>query len=363
MSVPASMPTIVLPKGSAQAPEIRRDACARAVVVREFGAIENATLADVPKPAARNDEVLVEFRCTAVNFVDLVMMSGKHQSKPALPFTPGKLPVGAVADVGSGVTRFKSGDRVIAMAEQGGFAEFVTMPESQCIALPPALSFTEAAAMTLVYDTAWFALRDRARMQAGESVLVLGATGGVGLAAIHLAKVMGGKVLAGVASKAKEDIVRAAGADHVIDLARDDLHDSLRVQVHAVTDGRGADIILDPLGGDIFDAALRALAWRGRLVVIGFAARRIPTVKANYLLVRNIEVTGLQISDYRKRQPEAMAACFAEVFALQEAGKLPPLPTRVYPVQQFATALHEVQDRKVRGRIVLTMDPQLSSSA
>jgi NADPH2:quinone reductase len=327
----------------------------RAVVLREFGPIENALLADVPKPQPKAGEVLVEVHATAVNFVDLVMMRGQHQSKPALPFIPGKLPVGVVAAVGSGVTRFAPGDRAIAMAEQGGFAESAVMPESQCIVLPPALSFVDAAAMTLVYDTAWFALRDRAHIAAGERVLVLGATGGVGLAAIALAKVMGATVLAGVASKDKEDIVRAAGADHVIDLARDDLHESLRAQVYALTDGRGADIILDPLGSDIFDAALRALAWRGRLVVIGFAAGRIPTIRANYLLVRNIEVSGLQISDYRKRQPEAMAQCFAEVFALHEGGKLPPLPTKTYPVEQFAAALHEVEDRKVRGRIVLTI--------
>ena len=326
----------------------------RAVVVREFGAIENATLGDVPKPQAKAGEVLVAVHGTAVNFVDLVMMSGKYQFKPALPYIPGKLPAGVVASVGSGVTRFKPGDHAIAMADQGGFAEFVAMPESQCIALPPALPLTDAAAMALIYDTAWFALRDRARMQAGESVLVLGATGGVGLAAIHLAKVMGGTVLAGVASKDKEDIVRAAGADHVIDLARADLHEGLRAQVHAVTDKRGVDIILDPLGGDIFDAALRALAWRGRLVVIGFAAGRIPTIKANYLLVKNIEVSGLQLSDYHRRRPDLVAACYAEIFALHAAGKLPPLPIKTYPLEQFAAALHEVQDRKVRGRIVLT---------
>jgi NADPH2:quinone reductase len=326
----------------------------RAVVVREFGGIENAALADMPKPAPKAGEVLLEVRATAVNFVDLVMMSGKYQFKPALPFIPGKLPAGVVSAAGGGATRFKPGDRVIAMAEQGGFAEFVAAPESQCIALPPSLSFTEAAAMALVYDTAYFALRDRARMQAGESVLVLGATGGVGLAAIQLAKVMGGRVLAGVASKDKEDIVRTAGADAVIDLESGDLHESLRAQVHAQTDKRGVDIIIDMLGGDIFDAAIRALAWRGRLVVIGFAAGRIPTIKANYLLVKNIEVSGLQISDYRKRRPDDMVACFMDVFEWHKAGKLRPLPTRTYPLDEFAAAMRDIRDRKARGRVVLT---------
>ena len=328
----------------------------RAVVVHEFGGIENAKLADMPKPAPKAGEVLLEARAVSVNFVDLVMMSGKYQFKPELPFIPGKLPAGVVAAVGSGVTKFKPGDHAIAMAEQGGFAEFVAMPEGQCIPLPSALPFTEAAAMALVYDTAYFALRDRARIAPGESVLVLGATGGVGLAAIQLAKVMGAsKVLAGVSSKDKEPIVRDAGADAVIDLARPDLQDSLREQVYAQVGKGGVDIILDMLGGDMFDAGVRALAWRGRLVVIGFAAGRIPTIKANYLLVKNIEVSGMQVSDYRKRRPDDMAACFKQIFAWHAASKLKPLPTKVYPLEQFATAMHDIQDRKQRGRVVLSL--------
>jgi NADPH2:quinone reductase len=241
------------------------------------------------------------------------------------------------------------------MAERGGFAEFVAVPENQCIPLPAALPFTEAAAMALIYDTAYFALRDRARIQSGETVLVLGATGGVGLAAIQLAKAMGGKVLAAVSSLDKADIVRAAGADAIIDLAAADLNESLRAQVYAQTKQRGAEIVLDMLGGDFFDAAIRALAWRGRLVVIGFAAGRIPTLKMNYLLLKNIEVSGMQISDYRKRMPDEMQACFAEIFALYAARKLKPLPTKTYPIAQFAAAMHEIADRKVRGRVVLTM--------
>ena len=203
----------------------------KAVVIREFGGIENASLGDMPKPEPKAGELLLEIKATAVNFVDLVMMDGTYQFKPQLPFVPGKLPAGIVAAVGAGVTAFKPGDHAIAMAEQGGFAEFVVMPENQCIKLPPSLPFDEAAAMSLIYDTAYFALRDRARIKAGESVLVLGATGGVGLAAVQLAKAFGATVLAGVSSKDKTDIVRAAGADHVIDLAAPDLKESLRSQV------------------------------------------------------------------------------------------------------------------------------------
>ena len=241
------------------------------------------------------------------------------------------------------------------MAESAGFAEFAVMPEGQCIKLPPALPFNEAASMALVYDTAYFALKDRGRIAPGETVLVLGATGGVGLAAIQLAKAFGGKVFAAVASKDKEDIVRAAGADAIVDLSVPDLHEGLRQQVFALTGKKGVDIIVDMLGGDMFDAAVRALAWCGRLIVIGFASGRIPSLKMNYVLVKNIEVSGMQISDYRKRKPADMQAAFADIYAMHAAGKLKPLPTKVYPIEQFAEALADIRDRKVRGRIVLTM--------
>ena len=327
----------------------------RAVVVHEFGDIENASLGDMPKPAPKPGEVLLEVHAVSVNFVDLVMMSGSYQFKPALPFIPGKLPVGVVAAIGDGVTKFKPGDRALLMAESSSFAEFAVMPENQCIKLPASLPFEEAASMALVYDTAYFALKDRGRIQPGETVLVLGATGGVGLAAIQLAKAFGAKVLAAVASKDKEDIVRAAGADAIVDLSMPDLHESLRAQVFALTDKKGVNIIVDMLGGDMFDAAVRALAWCGRLIVIGFASGRIPSLKMNYVLVKNIEVSGMQISDYRKRRPADMQAAFADIYALHAMGKLKPLPTKVYPIEQFAEALRDIKDRKVRGRIVLTM--------
>ena len=209
--------------------------------------------------------------------------------------------------------------------------------------------------MALIYDTAYFALKERGRIQPGESVLILGATGGVGLAAIQLAKAMGGKVLAAVASKSKEDIVRAAGADEIIDLSAPDLRESLRAQVYEKVGKGGVDIIIDMLGGDPFDAAVRALGWNGRLVIIGFASGRVPSLKMNYVLVKNIEVSGMQISDYRKRRPADMQACFRQIFEWHANGKLKPLPTTVYPLEQFAAAMHAIQDRTVRGRVVLTM--------
>jgi NADPH2:quinone reductase len=326
----------------------------RAVIVREFGPVEMATFGEFPKPVAGPHDVLLEVHATAANFVDLLVIAGQYQFLPERPFVPGKLPAGVVAEVGTAVKTLRPGDRVLAMAEHGGYGEFVAVPETQCFRLPAKMPFVDAAAMALVYDTSWFALRDRARYQVGDTVLVLGATGGVGLASIQLAKSMGAKVLAGVSSRDKANIARQAGADAVIDLSRPDLQDSLRAQVFELTGNRGADIILDPVGGDVFDAALRALAWRGRLVVIGFAAGRIPTIKANYILLKNIEVIGLQISDYRKRMPGQMAVCFGEIFALYEAGKIKPAPTTVLPIANYATALGDIRDRRAHGRIVLS---------
>jgi NADPH2:quinone reductase len=326
----------------------------RAVVVREFGGIDKASLGEVPKPAPKTGEVMIEVHAVSVNFVDLVMIGGTYQFKPTLPFTPGKLPVGIVAAVGDGVKNFRVGDRALLMAESGGFTEFVVMPEEQCVKLPTSLPFAEAAAMALVYDTAHFALKERGRIKPGDNVLILGATGGVGLAAIQLAKAWGGKVLAAVASKDKADIVRDAGADAIVDLSAPDLNESLRQQVFALTGNNGADIVIDMLGGDAFDAAVRALAWNGRLVVIGFASGRVPSLKMNYVLVKNIEISGMQISNYRKRRPADMQAAFAEIYELHAAGKLKPLPTKTYPLEQFAQALSDIKERRVRGRIVLT---------
>ena len=269
----------------------------RAIIVDKFGAPERLRVRDVAEPVPRADEVLVTVHAAPVNYVDLLVIGGTYQFLPPLPFIPGKGPAGIVAALGRDVTSLRVGDRVLAMAEQGGYAEAVTVVANQCYRLPPSMSFTEAASLSLVYDTAWFALRERARLESGETVLVLGASGGVGRAAIQLAHAMGARVLAGILRPEREGSVLAAGADAAIDLSAADLRNSLRAQVYTVTEGRGVDIILDPLGGSIFEAAVRALAWRGRLVVIGFAAGAIPIIRTNYLLLKNIEISGLQISD------------------------------------------------------------------
>jgi NADPH:quinone reductase len=327
----------------------------RAIVVDEFGSPEQLNVADVPPPIARPGEVLVSVHAAPVNYVDLLVVGGSYQFLPPRPFIPGKGPAGVVSGLGPEVTTLRVGDRVLAMAEQGGYAEFVALPADQCYRLPPQMSFFEAASLSLVYDTAWFALRERARLAPGETVLVLGASGGVGRAAVQLAHAMGALVLAGIARPQRAAVAQAAGADAVIDLASENLRDTLREQVYAATEGRGADIILDPLGGAVFDAALRALAWCGRLVVIGFAAGGIPTVKTNYLLLKNIEVSGLQVSDYRKRRPEQMGICYAELFDLYRQGRLRPDAVATFPLERAGEALAALRDRRLTGRAVLSL--------
>jgi NADPH:quinone reductase len=327
----------------------------RAIIVDEFGPPERLRVGEMPAPRPGPGEVLVEVHMAPVNYVDLLVVGGTYQSLPALPFIPGKGPAGVVTALGPGVTAPRVGDHVLAMAEEGGYAELVALRADQCYCLPPRMSFVDAASLSLVYDTAWFALRERARLTPGETVLVLGASGGVGRASVQLARAMGARVLAGISRPEKAAAVREDGADAVIDLSRQNLRDTLREEVWAATEGRGADVILDPLGGDAFDAALRALAWCGRLVVIGFAAGHIPTVKTNYLLVKNIEVSGLQVSDYRKRRRTQVAACFGEIFELYEQNRIKPNAAQVFPLEQAGEALAAVRDRRVPGRALLRL--------
>src|SRR5271170_3263778 len=328
----------------------------RAIVVDEFGPPESLRVAEVPPPVPGPGEVLVETHAAPINYVDMLVVGGTYQFLPPFPFIPGKGPAGIVAALGPGVTSLRVGDRVLAMAEVGGYAEAVAVAADQCHRLPPRMSFAEAAAAAVVYDTSWVALRGRTRLVPGETVLVLGAAGGVGHAAVQLAHAMGaGRVIGGIGRPEREAAARAAGADAIIDLSRPDLRDSLREQVYAETDGRGADIIIDPLGGAVFEAAIRALAWCGRLVVIGFAAGGIPTLRTNYLLLKNIEVSGLQITDYRKRRPAELATAYSEIFGYYELGLVTPAPATLFALEEAGEALAGLRDRRIDGRAVLRL--------
>lgn len=326
----------------------------RAVWVREHGAPETVRIEQVPAPQIGDDQVLVEVKAIGVNYPDFLVIGGSYQILPPRPFSPGKDAAGMVRAVGRNAAHCKPGDRVAVHLEYGAYAEQVAAKDAVCHVIPDAMSFEEAAAMGLVYQTAHFALIERGLYQRGETVLVNGAAGGVGLAAVQIAKGLGATVLAGVNNEEHGGIARDNGADHVINLARPDLRESLRAQVHAVTGGRGADVVLDPLGGAVFEASLRALAWRGRMVVIGFAAGGIPELKVNYLLVKNISVSGLQWSDYRERTPEWVRRVQAELFGLYASGAIRPRIMRAFPLERFAEALDLVRRGSVQGKVVLT---------
>ena len=327
----------------------------QALIVNEHGPLEKLTLGEFPDPKPGKGEVLIDVHAASVNFPDLLVIGGTYQNLPPRPFVPGKDLAGVVAAVGEGVTRVKPGDRVLAQIEHGAFAERAVVREVLCFVMPASMPFEDGAAMGLVYLTAHNALIERAQFRAGETVLVTGAAGGVGLAAVQLAKALGAIVVATVSSEEKARIARESGADHIVRTDVPDLRESFRKQVFDAVGKRGIDLVLDSVGGDVFDASLRVMAWCGRLVIIGFAEGRIPEVKAGYLLVKNISLIGLQSSDYRERAPEVVRKAYEHLFALYEQGKIKPHVMAAYPMKDYLAALTTVKDRKVLGKVVITM--------
>jgi len=326
----------------------------KAIVVHEFGPPDTIRVEDFAAPQPADGQVLVDVHAAGVNFPDILVMGGKYQVLPPRPFVPGKECAGVVAAVGSAVTTCKPGDRVLVWMEYGAFAEQAVVPKNNCFVMPAGMSFEEAACFGVVYQTAHYALKARAHVQPGEVVLVTGATGGVGLAAVQLAKAFGAIVVAAVSTHDKAEVARRCGADHVIDTSAVNLRDSLRDQLRQATGGRMADVVIEQVGGDVFDASMRALAWSGRLVVVGFAGGRIPEVKANYLLVKNIAVLGLQISDYRDHHPAEMRQVMVELFDLYRQGKVKPLVSGVYPLAEFARAFEAMTSRQAIGKLALS---------
>ncbi|WP_076860177.1 NADPH:quinone oxidoreductase family protein [Bradyrhizobium mercantei] len=328
----------------------------RAYQVVEFGPPSALRLAEVADLVPAADQILVDVAAAGINYPDVLVVSGHYQILPQRPFVPGKEIAGVVRAVGAGVRGFAPGDRVLSQLEHGAFAEQALVRPEDTFRLPDRLGFADATAMGLVYQTAYFALRDRASLQSGETVLVGGAAGGVGVAAIQLAKAFGARVLAAVRKPDQVDFVRACGADVVINVSGRDLREELRAQVLAATEGCGVDVVLDPVGAEFFGAALRALAWRGRLVVIGFVGGEIPSVKANYLLVKNISVSGLQWSDYRERMPQRVTDAQAEIFGLWESGALRPPATRAFAFDQLPAALELIGRGGIQGKAAVVFD-------
>ncbi len=326
----------------------------RALVVHEFGPIRSHRIEDVRDPMIGEHDVLIEVKAIGLNFPDTLMLQGKYQTRPDRPFVPGRDASGIVTATGARVTRVKPGDRVIAQVATGAFAEKLAAPQARCFRMPDDMDFVTGAGMVTIYNTAYVAVVIRAQVKAGETVLVTGASGGVGLAAVQLAKAKGARVLAGVTSKDKGQIALASGADTLIDLSVADLRENLRQQVFAVTENRGVDAVFDPVGGDVFDAALRALAYAGRLVIIGFASGRIPEIKGHYILLKNIAIVGAPLDIHFKMQPDVMDAAVADLFRMYAKGDIKPEIMATYPLENIHKAMDVIVARQVKGKIVLT---------
>jgi NADPH2:quinone reductase len=326
---------------------------ARALQIVRHGEPEELVVAEVRVPAPGADEITIDVHAAGVNFPDLLVVRGTYQNLAPLPFSPGKEVAGVVSAVGARVTEFRVGDPVLAYVENGGYVEEITVPTFLCHVVPAGLDAADAIGLGLALQTAHFALFARGQMKPGETVLVTGATGGVGIATVQLAKACGAIVVAGCSTTSKAGFAREYGADHVVMLDSPDLDQSLKAEIAALTGGRGADVVVDNLGGRVFDACLRSLAWCGRIVVVGFAAGAPATLRSNYLLIKNIAAVGLHWSDYRDRTPALVRNAQQEIFALWRQGRLTSPVTDALRLDDAALALRRIADRQVRGKIVL----------
>jgi NADPH2:quinone reductase len=307
-------------------------------------------VSEIPQPEAGPGALQVEVRAAGCNFFDILIVQGKYQVKPAFPFTPGGEIAGVVTEVGEGVEGFAVGDRVLAGTQIGGFAETAVVPARDAHLLPDGMSFEEGAAIPIIYPTSYAALIFRANLQAGETLLVHAAAGGVGSAALQIGKALGARVIATVGGAAKAEIARDLGADEVIDYRVDDFV----ARVNEITDGSGADVIYDPVGGDVFDRSLKCIAWNGRLLVVGFASGRIPELKTNRILLKNIAVTGIHWGAYLDNEPERVPETFEGLFALYREGRIKPLIFNTYALEDLPSALGELASRKTHGKLIIT---------
>jgi NADPH2:quinone reductase len=302
----------------------------RALVVEEFAPFETHEIRDWPDPVPGPGEVVISTRAMSLNFPDLLMVEGKYQHKPPRPFIAGFDASGVIAATGDGVTRVKPGDRVLTSKHSGAFATKVLAPQDAVWRIPDAMSFEDAAAFGLVYLTSYISMIENAKAQPGETVLVTGASGGVGLAMVQFGTATGMRILGGVTSRDKAALVMQNGAAGTVDLAAANLHDSLREEVQALTGGKGVDLVIDVVGGDVFDAALRAIRPGGRIAIVGFASGRIPEIKANYLLVKRLTAIGSPLTSGRADTGSLKDKGMAELFRLYEAGKLRPVISATY---------------------------------
>jgi len=321
----------------------------KAVLCKEYGPPEKLVVEELPSPAAGKGQVVIAVHAAALNFPDLLIIQNKYQFKPPLPFSPGGEVAGVVKEIGEGVTGFHPGDRVIGWCAWGGFAEEVAIDASQATRIPDAIDFVTASGFLLAYGTSYHALVDRARLAAGETLVVLGAAGGVGLAAVEIGKALGARVIACASSEDKLALCREHGADEVIDYVREDLKERIK----KLTGGKGADVVYDPVGGPYAEAALRSTAWEGRFLVVGFAAGDIPSIPLNLVLLKGCAILGVFWGSFTAREPARNQQNLGELLLWFEQGKLHPHVSQTYPLERAAEALGEMAARKVKGKVAL----------
>ena len=323
----------------------------RAVLCRAWGPLDDLTLGDVTAPTPAAGEVLIDVKATAVNYADAIMVAGQYQTKPPLPFSPGLETAGVVAACGPGATRFKVGDRVMAILPYGGLAELAVAPEAETFAIPAGMSFEEAGAFPVAYISSHVAIRWQGRLEPGETLLVLGAAGGVGLTAVEIGKAMGARVIAAASTDEKLAVARERGADDLINYTTEKLTE----RVMALTNDKGADVCFDPVGGALFDAALSSLGWGGRILLVGFVAG-IPKIPANRLLVKHRSALGSSLRYFRWHAPDKLQRTVEELLRWYAEGKLRPLISHRLPLERSVEAIRLLTDRKAHGKIVVVME-------
>lgn len=321
----------------------------KAVLCKAFGSAETLVVEELSSPEIKKNEVLLDVHAVGINFPDTLIIEGKYQFKPPFPFSPGGEASGVVSAVGEKVSDFKVGDRVMALTGWGSCAEQVAVPAYNVLPMPDLMDFTTAAAFSMTYGTAIHALQQRGALQAGETLLVLGAAGGVGLASIEIGKAMGARVIAAASSAEKLEVARQAGADELINYQTEDIRERLKT----LTKGQGVDVIIDPVGGDLFETVFRSIAWNGRMLVIGFASGTIPALPVNLPLLKGAAVIGVFWGSFAQRQPQANVDNFQQLFTWYAQGKLKPLVSKTFALEDTGKAISTLAARKAVGKLVI----------
>src|SRR6266850_854320 len=320
----------------------------RAVLCHAWGPVEGLQLGEVPLPIPADGEVLIEVKAVGINYADAIMVAGHYQTKPPLPFSPGLEAAGIVTACGDRVTRFRAGDRVMAILAHGGLAELAAAPEAETFAVPGGMSFEEAGAFPIAYISSHVAIRWQGRLEAGETLLVLGAAGGVGLTAVEIGKAMGARVIAAASTAEKLAVARERGADELVNYATEKLTE----RVMKLTDDKGADVCFDPVGGELFDAALSSLGWGGRILIVGFVGG-VQQIPANRLLVKNRSALGSSLRYFRWHAPDKLRRSVDELLEWYAAGKLRPCISNRLPLEKSVEAIRLLTDRKAYGKVVV----------